>query len=156
MKHLLIRFIILCIAVCLPIIGAHFANRDLGMQAVLYFSFLCLLFLPYVLINHLVFRKIYWFILCLFTLVWSLVETGHYFQEHAPFNELALKIFYESYWQELIEYTLTTVPMWALIIAIIAIAFVLILIFKTKHRLYNFNTKQLIIVGSILFAGRSY
>jgi heptose-I-phosphate ethanolaminephosphotransferase len=156
MKHLTIRFLILCVAVCLPIIGAHFALRTLGMQAVLYFSFLFVLFIPYAFVNNVLFRKIYWFVLCLFTIAWSLTETGHYFQEHAAFNELALKILYESYWQELIEYTLTTIPLWAIIIAIVAVIFILIFIFRTKHRINHFSKQQLILMGTILFAGSSY
>jgi heptose-I-phosphate ethanolaminephosphotransferase len=156
MKHLLFRFLILFVFVCLPVVGAHYANRDLGTQTFLYFSFLCLLFLPYVMVNKLVFRKIYWLLICIVTITWSLVETGHYFQEHAPFNELALKILYESYWQELLEYTLTTVPLWAILIAIIFIMFLIIFIYKTPHRLYQFKTPQQFVIITLLSICASY
>jgi heptose-I-phosphate ethanolaminephosphotransferase len=156
LKHLLLRFGVLLLMVFLPIAAAYSIGRNLGSQAILYISFLCLLFIPYAIINHLLFRKIYWFILCIFTFAWSLVESGHYVQEHAPFNELALKILYESYLQELIEYTRTTIPLWAIMIAIIAIVTVIIFIFRTKHRLYSFQKNQKIVLFASLFCGASY
>jgi heptose-I-phosphate ethanolaminephosphotransferase len=156
LKHVLIRFLLLFALASLPIIAAYSIGRNLGMQAVLYYSFLCVIFIPYCFINHLFFRKIYWLVLCLFTLSWSLVETGHYLQEHAPFNELALKIFYESYWQELIEYTQTTLPLWVIICVIVLVLIALIFIYKTKHILYTFSKKQTILLWSILLIGSSY
>lgn len=156
MKHLLIRFFTLFLLVSFPIIAATAIGRNLGAQAILYYSFLCVLFLPYAAINNILFRKIFWLILCIFTFAWSLTETGHYIQEHAPFNELALKILYESYWQELVEYTVTTIPMWAIIIVLIGIVVAIVFIYRSKHYLYFFTKKQKWIVFSTLLIGASY
>jgi heptose-I-phosphate ethanolaminephosphotransferase len=156
LKHLLFRFLLLCLLVSFPILSAYGIGRNLGMQAVLYYSFLCTLFIPYIFVNNILFRKIYWLLLCLFTLAWSLTEMGHYLQEHAPFNDLALKILYESYLQELIEYTRTTIPLWLIIIAIICICIAIVFIYKTKHKVYEFTNKQNWILAIVFFLGASY
>ncbi len=155
-KSTILKFLFLQTLVTIVVMSAAYIGRNLGWQAILYYSFACVLFIPYVTIPNKWFTNIYWILVCLISLTWCGVEAGHYLQEKAPFNDLALKIFYESNAVEMLEYGLTTVPLWVMIMAGIGIIGVIISLFFIKHGLQFLSAKQKMGWLVLLFIGSSY
>jgi heptose-I-phosphate ethanolaminephosphotransferase len=156
LKKILLKLGYLLLLVSIVVIAAYSQHRALGKQALLYYSFALLLFTPYFYLVNTTFRKIYWIIISIVSTIWCLVEAGHYIQEHSPFNDLALKIFYESNKAEMIEYTKTTMPAWVIIIAVLLLIALSWILLKIKHSSEKNPKWFSISMSVVLLAGVCY
>jgi heptose-I-phosphate ethanolaminephosphotransferase len=93
-----------------------------------------LLATPYLLYNQLWFRKWYWATLGLLVLIWSLMESIYLIKDKVAFNHLALRIFVESFPQELKGYFTHVIPLPILLGAIGAITGLLYLYLSVSHQ----------------------
>ncbi len=111
-------------------------------EAVLILTSAVLLATPYLLVSRQAFRRWYWRAGGLLVLTVSLVESLYLFKEKVPFNHLALRLFLESFPQELKGYLSNVIPAPALLGGFVLTFFLLSVFWRTEHRATSLSIQQ--------------
>jgi len=88
---------------------------------------------PYFLFNNLFFKKIYWNSIGFLIIIWSLVESIYLFKDKVKFNELAIRLFLESFPKEILGFFSNVIPIEISVLGLLTILILLFYFFNLKH-----------------------
>ncbi len=142
MKRIHINFLILLCIALLPQPFFLICENIFFKEILQVLSFLCILYLPYLIFSNLQFRKIYYFLFIFLLSANTIVEVLYVLLNRTTINGTGLKIFFESNKSELLGYALENIPISGYVFFALLLILFFKLIFSIKHNTEIYGLKK--------------